>query len=318
MKKILYSIFVITTICITLYNIIYNPYIINNTINKSISLFLESVFPSLFISLLISSLIIDLSINKFFGNILNKLFYKIFKINKESSFIFVLSFFIGSPSNAKYINDLFEKNIINEKEAVKLLIFSSFTNPIFIINTVGFIFLNNILYGYIIVITLLITNIVLGVINRNYYISKKEKNNNFLTSLKDLNKNINNVNIIDSLFKSFISTSKILINVFYIITISLLIINLISIGQDNIFNTLLVGLLEITSGLKLLSESSINIDTKLLLSTIIISFGGLSIHAQIYSIFKKKKVNYIRFLIFKILSIPISIIVLYIIKFIMI
>lgn len=317
MKKIFNSLIIIISIIFIFYMCLYNPSIINTTIKSSINLFLNNIFPSLFISLILSSLLIDLSIPEFLGNIFGKIFYKLFKAKKEGSFVFFMSILTGCPTNAKYINDLINKNIINNKEALKLLIISSFTNPFFIINTVGFLFLNNIKYGYIIVISLLLTNITLGLLFKNIYISNKDKNINIISSVKKLNNNINNTNILDSLFKSFISSVKILVNIFYIITLSLLIINILNLNSNTIINAAFSGLIEITTGLKNIKNLNIASDIKLLLSTIIISFGGFSIHLQIFNILNKKEVNYFYFLLSKIISIPISIFYLYILKFIL-
>ena len=69
-------------------------------------------------------------------------------------------------------------------------------------------------------------------------------------------------------------------------------------------NILLCGILEITTGLNLIIHSFTNY--KLLLSIIIINFGGLSIYSQIKSILEDTNINFINYFKGRLLQILIS------------
>ena len=66
--------------------------------------------------------------------------------------------------------------------------------------------------------------------------------------------------------------------------------------HNNLFNTLISGFLEITNGLNLLANLSINLKLKEIMAISIISFGGLSINTQIKAILEDTNLKYSSFL----------------------
>lgn len=302
MKKRLYSATILITITILIINIFIKSNTLTDIIQFSINLFIKNIFPSLFPMFIISSILVEIDIPKILGNIFKKPMNILFKAKGESSFIFFMSMLTGFPSSAKYINDLIDKKNITHKDAEKILMFTFFSNPLFIINTVGNNFLNSTYIGLNILIAHITGNIIVGLLFRNYNPSKKISDNsqNF-QSLNYLNTKINQTNIFKTLLKSIRNSLDILINIFGIITFFLIIINIIFKDPENIFSTFIIGITEMTTGLKYLSLSDQSIITKILLSTFFLSFGGLSVHFQIMSILNEKKVKYLPFLISRII-----------------
>ena len=92
-----------------------------------------------------------------------------------------------------------------------------------------------------------------------------------------------------------------------------LIINILKINNNNFFTILISGIIEMTIGLKYTSTSTLPYINKVYLSMFFISFGGLSIHAQIFNILNKKRIKYLPFLLSRIIHGIISIIILFII-----
>ena len=96
---------------------------------------------------------------------------------------------------------------------------------------------------------------------------------------------------------------KNLINVFATITFFLILLTIIT----NIFhlvepyNSIISGLIEMTSGLKYLHLTTLTLKTKIVISAFFISFGGLAIHGQILSILKDYDINYPLFFLARII-----------------
>lgn len=312
MKKKLKSLLTIMFILLFTTLIIINPEKINNTILLSCNIFIKNIIPSLFPMYIIANMLIDIKIPKFLSNIFNNTFYKLFKVSGEASFIFFISILTGAPSNAKYINDLLETKNISINTAQKILLFSSFINPLFIINTTGTIFLNNTKIGIYLFLSHILSNILTGITLRNY---KKDIKINQYTSLKDnlkdLNHNINNNNLFKTILTSIKNSIDPLLTIFSTLTFFLILINILNLNNNNIISILLSGILEMTTGLKMLSTSLINYNLKIYISMFFISFGGLSIHAQIFNMLNKKKINYLPFFISKIINSIYSIIIIY-------
>lgn len=303
MKKRLYSLTIICTILILIVNIFTKSNHLTEIITFSINLFIKNIFPSLFPMFIIASILVEIDIPKVLGNIFKKPMKFLFKTKGEASFIFFMSMITGFPSSAKYLNDLMNKKILNHKDCEKILMFTFFSNPLFIVNTVGNIFFNSTYIGFIILICHVLGNITVGLIFRNYNsnsYSINDNSNNF-NSLRYLNNKINNCNIFKVLLKSIRNSLDILINVFGIVTFFLIIINLIFKDPNSTLSIPIIGITEMTTGLKYLSLSDLSLNTKLFLSVFFISFGGFSVHFQIMSILNEKKVKYLPFLIARII-----------------
>lgn len=260
------------------------------TIYSTTIIWFKNIVPNLLPMFIITSLIVSSNLIINICNLFGKAFSKIFKTSKYGVFVFILSLFTGSPSNAKYIKDLIDNNLISVSEGNKLLLFTTNYNPLLIYSLLT-LYLDN-KSSIMIIIIIIISNIITGLINRN--IKYEEIKNNYKI------KNINLPKIIKETLDSLLMILGTLI-VFNII-INILPINNLFI--KNIIN----GTLEITTALNKIKFLNININFKILLSIIYLSFGGFSIHTQIKSIFPDT--NYKFFLKNQILSILISIIIL--------
>lgn len=299
MKKLI-SFFKICLFTCLIIIIFFNIKSINGSILLSFNLWKENIFPSLFPFFLVANILTNIGFVEFIGNMFSKSMYFLFKIKKECAFIFIMSMLSGFPSSAKYIDDLLSKSLIDKKDAEKALLFSFFSNPLFIVNTIGIMFFDNMRIGILILICHYLGNVVIGVLFRGFNI------NNYSNHIEEFKSK--KIDIIRIFLDAIIDSLKTLALIFGIITVFLIITSIVSaIFHFNFITTSLISsVLEITSGLKLLSQTSLSIDLKIVLSTAVLSFGGLSIHAQIFSILNKYNIRYRYFLLARILHATIS------------
>ena len=162
--------------------------IMYETIYNVTLIWFKNIVPNLFPMFIITSLIVSSNLITNISNIFGKLFNKVFKCSKYGFFVFFLSLFTGSPSNAKYIKDLIDNNLIDKSLSDKLLMFTLNYNPLLI-----YTLLNSYLdkKTSILVIAIIITsNIIVGLINRNYpYKDLDNIKNNKSNSLSIIIKN---------------------------------------------------------------------------------------------------------------------------------
>ena len=130
MKNILLK----TLIIIILILIFINNHIMYNTIYTTTIIWFKNIVPNILPMFIITSLIIESNLIFNITNLFGNLFSKIFKTSKYSIFVFILSILSGSPSNAKYINDLYINNLITKEEANKILLFTTNFNSLLIYN----------------------------------------------------------------------------------------------------------------------------------------------------------------------------------------
>ena len=281
------------------------------SVSFSLNIWKNNIFPSLFPFFVISEIMIKYGIPEFLGTLLKPLMNKLFKIKSSSAFILVMSIISGNPSNAKYTKELLENGSINEKEATKILCFSCFANPLFILGTVSILFLNSPKVGILILTSHYLGNLIIGLLLRNYYPSKKENIKvSFQNALKSMHqKRISNKNSFGTILtNSLINSINTLLLILGVTTICLVLTTIIdnNININSIFQSVLNGSIEMTQGLKYISLEALPLKIKCILSVMILSFGGLSIHLQIMSILSDTNIKYMPFLLSRIIHAIIS------------
>lgn len=286
MKKFIFtSIFLILEIYL-----LFNSKEIIYSFNKTLNICMYTLMPTMFASILFSQILIKLDFEKYIPNFIINIFKKIFNINKKEVIIFILSIISGYPNNAKMLNNNQNLNVIVN--------YTSFVNPIFLICTVGIIYLKDIKLTLIIYISHILSNIILGILLKNKNKVSMEKDN---TS--------NNSSIFEIYFSSLKSTTSSLVMIFSNILFFSILLSLITtiLPFKGIINSLILGIFEFSNGIYLISLSNISIFFKGLFILIVITFGSFSIHMQMISV--NEKIKYTKFFLFRILCVFISIII---------
>lgn len=310
MKKNLNSFFILLVTIFLTVEVILNSEEVIDSARFSFTIWKDNIFPTLFPFFVASALLIRYGFVEIIGEVLKPFMYKLFKIKGETAFVLILSMLSGFPSSSKYTKELYDNGIIDENEASKLLTFTHFPNPLFVIGTVAVIFLNNKLVGFLILASLYLGNLFVGLIFRNYYPSKMGNNK---ISIKNINEKIkkryeNNSNFGTVLTNILLDSVNMLLLILGTISLFLIVNKLITslFNFNDINRALFSGLLEMTGGLKYVSLLDINLNIKAIFTTMILAFGGLSVHTQIYSIIADTKIKYIPFLIARFIHIVIS------------
>ena len=281
---------IIIILIIILYELLCHPSLVTNCALTSAYLWFHNIFPTLLPFFTISNLLINYGFINIIGTILNPIFNRLFNVSPSSSYIIIMSLFSGIPSNAKYITDLYNNKYIDENEGTKLLCFTFFSNPLFILGSLSTNMLGNKNIGYLILLCHYLPNLFIGIYLRKYYINK---NNNY-------SKRISNNNFGQLITNSLLSGINTLLLILGIIFLFSLITNIL-IYHFNINKIFISSILEITNGLSNLSSSNLSMKLKTILGTMILSFGGLSSHMQIVSIISETKIKYKPFLISRII-----------------
>ena len=249
-------IFIIMTLIILIFK---NYQLVLSSTIDGVNIWFYKVFPYLFIMIIIQDLLINLDFANFF--------------KRTSTYIFFMSIISGSPSNAYIISKLVKEEKITKEYGNTCLIFTFFTNPLFLYSILNIIF--NSLYMTIkIMIIIYISNFII------YFYYKSSINTNLM--------------VLGSI-------------VFYFI-ISNILINTFNIGYP--FNIFLRGLLEMTQGLN--DVIYLNSDIKVITTVIFITFGGFSIHTQVKCILDEYGLDYKYFFKGRILQLIIAIILTFI------
>ena len=305
MKKRYINIFIIIVCTFFLVELLVNRNIVFNTVGFSLNIWITSILPSLFPSFVLSDILNSYDIISYVPKYIKLFLMKIFNISDNGLFIFLISMLSGFPSNARNIRILYKEKKISKNEAEHLLFFTHFSNPMFILGTLAILFLNNKSLGILILISHYLSNFILGImlrnLNTNYTNNNKDKTNykNFgIIFTKAIKNSIDSLLMILGTLTVFLIISTIIINLF---------------NLDSKTTLLIKSILELTSGLKELSLINFCNNTLVILSSCILSFGGLSVHMQVINELIDTNISYKNFFIGRILQTFISLIISYII-----
>ncbi len=291
--KILYRIIFLFFFIFLIVQILLSPSVIMPEIYNTLLLWTNKVVPSLLPFFLLTNFLMSYGLTTILGEFFKPIM-KLFKTNPNNAFIIIISIFSGSPSNAFFAKEAINNGLINENDATKVLLFSQFTSPLFILGTV-YSGLNNKKLCFLILFVTYFSNIIIAFIFKNLYV----------------NNNINNISVenIKKVFGNKISFGKTLststhktFDTLLIILGSMCFFNIILIILKNLFSlnnivySFISGFFEITQGINNVCLLNIPLKIKVILISIFLSFGGLSIHSQILSITSDTKIKYLPYL----------------------
>lgn len=283
---------------------IINRELVFNTVGFSLDIWITSVLPALFPFFVISDILISYDVIRYIPKVIKNLFKKLFNVSDNGLVVIILSMLSGFPSNARNIKNMYNSNKISKKEGEHLLYFTHFSNPMFILGTLVSIFLKKKELGLIIFISHYLPNIIIGILIRKLNTNKLDTNYN-----NDINNNFGLV-LTKSIRKSLDSVFNILGTLTVFLIISSLLINVFNF--NNGISLLIKSILELTSGLKELSNFNLSNSYLVIASSCILSFGGLSVHMQVINELSDTDISYSNFFIGRIIQVILSLVVSYI------
>jgi sporulation integral membrane protein YlbJ len=284
------------------------PYASYKGASTGLMLWFINVLPSLLPFIIISNLMVQLGIAGKISRILYPLLGRLFKVSPEGCYPILLGFLSGLPMGAKGTADLVATGKISKKEGNFLLSMCNNASPIFIMSFIG---INQLRLGQIrwqLFGLIYGSSIISAIIYRSYQNihDKKVRINTF---------NDNSLSFPISEYKtaklSFDIIDKSIMNGFeivtkiggYIILFSILAQIINTIGTSfNLLKSIVMGILEITTGIDQICKLRISSNTKIVLISILTSFGGLSGIAQTKSVLGESRLSIKTYISIKLIS----------------
>ena len=275
------------------------PNSIKSQILVALNIFFKVLFPTFFPMFLLTNLLIEYNAVVIFGKIIKPFIEKIFHISANCGYIILISLISGFPSGAKNIMMLLDKQLISVDDANYLLTFTHFSNPLFILNVVYLVVLDKSICIKIL-LAHFISNFIIA-----FFIRPCRKNNYTNFSFTYKNASFSNA-LTTSLKNTFNILTIIMGTTIFSFIISSVITNYISL--NTFCKVFINGLFDLTLGITTLKNISIPIIFKSILILSFICFGSISVHLQVSSIIHNKRVKYKNFLLGRIASIGIALV----------
>lgn len=273
-----------------------------NAAKNGINLWLFVVVPSLFPFFVINDILIYLKVPENIAKIFTPLAKILFNTSGYGAYTFIMSIFSGYPSGAKIVANLLKEKKINIDEGQQILTFASTSGPLFIIGAVGAGMLKNTKAGYVLFLSHLLGAVFNGILFKYLYKWKRPEkismnyvrssSNNSFEKKDILASSITGSLITCGIIGGYIMLFSVIISMLEKIklfeTFSVLLNNvfLLSIGTSNIISTILKSSIEISNGCKIISAVPMDFKYKLIVSSFLIAFSGVSIIGQVTSLIK--------------------------------
>lgn len=280
---------------------------VTRSISFSLSLWWNNLIPSLFPFFFLSEFMIEYGFIDLLSQLLKGVMEKFFHLSKNAAFPFAMSMISGFPSGAKYIRRVVDDKMLDEEDATRLLTFTHFSNPLFILSFIASLFGQNKKVAIIILLSHYSVNFLIGFFIRGKKKEKKE-NDTFMKHTKVAPKPFGVV-FKNAIFHSFETLTLMLGTITFFLMVSSILERILPLSS--LQNAILSGLLEMTQGIKKISDLSLFVPLQASFISFFLSFGGLSIHMQVASIISSTKIKYGPYFIARILHGTISSIITY-------
>lgn len=273
----------------------------------------EIVFPALLPFFIMAQLLMGLGVVHFFGTLLEPLMRPLFGIPGEGAFAFSMGLAAGYPLGAKISGDLRRRNLCTRIEGERLVSFCNTADPLFMIGAVAVGFYENAALGVTLSLAHYLSCILVGFLLRFHGIwrerghQEREKRGALEGSILKraaeqqqrayrmdgrgigqllgdaVKDSVNDLLLIGgfivlfSVFTSLISALN-LFTLFNALFSPIL--------QEDLVLSIFSGLFEITIGCHSISQTPVSMLQKMIFSSMLIAWSGLSVHAQVATMVK--------------------------------
>ena len=294
------SIIIVAFSTLVIFEFIFQPNICIEGTLTGARLFYYKVFPSIFPFLIICNILINYDGVKIYARYFGAFLCKPLRLPIQCSFVIITSILCGYPLGSKYASEIYNKQLISYNTYKRLLNIASNASPLFIIGSVGTSMLNNSNIGYLLFFSNIISCILMSLVLPAAKEKKIDNYNagNYLPGTKDFGSVIKSS--IDSSITNtlsiggFVILFSVIISIIKNSSIVNLLVNIISTLSNinsTIIKSLLLGVVEITNGCSLISQSDMNMLTKISIISFFIGFSGISIIFQVNSFIYKYNVS---------------------------
>ncbi len=288
-------------ICVGLiYALVAYPDTVMSSASDALGTCFNILLPSLFPFFVLSRIFISSGGASILGRLMRPIMKPLFKINGNGAAVFILGIISGYPVGAKTAIDLYNQSSITKKEAENLVCFCNNSGPLFIMGALGAGMLSSQRAGIFLYIIHILSAVTVGFLLR--FTIKYNSSPNMI------NKEARNNGLTVAVEESMISV----INVFAYVIFFAIIMDVckragtfaLAEKLDILFNTdiassIVYSVFEMTSGIKKLSASENTLSLKIILSSFMLGWSGLSVHMQTLSIVKKSNISFFKYIIAK-------------------
>ncbi len=252
------------------------------------------IIPSLFPFFVLSSFCMEIGLVQYLGRVLEPLMRPLFRVSGACASAFVLGIIGGYPVGAKTAIALYEKRMISRDEAERLLAFCNNCGPAFIFGVVGAGVFSSSAVGLLLYLIHILSSVLVGLLFR-FRGSRTVSTGRAAPAEGAPTFSVAFTASVRSAMQSTLSICAFVL--FFTVIIRLLVLSGLLRGAAALLGTLLapfggtdaaaekllIGAIEMSSGVASLSGSAGSMSTQLSLAAFILGWAGLCVHCQVLS-----------------------------------
>lgn len=292
---------------------------------RGLTIWWEVVFPALLPFFILSEILMGLGVVHFMSVLLEPFMRPVFNVPGAGAFVMTMGFSSGYPISSKITTRLREQKLVTRAEGERLVCFTTTSDPLFMFGAIAVGFFYDSTLGILIVLAHYIAAIILGVIMRfhnrheqNTKAVRKTRDNIFVRALKAMHHARKKDNrpfgkLLGEAVTSSMHTLALIGGFIILMSVMIAIMGslglvtylsqiasylLIAVGiTPDLSPALISGIFEVTLGSK---EASITANTllfqKIIVVSMILAWGGLSVHAQVAAILSSTDIRFVPFI----------------------
>ncbi|OMF38830.1 sporulation integral membrane protein YlbJ [Paenibacillus sp. FSL H8-0548] len=305
---------------------------------RGLSIWWHVLFPALFPFFVISELLLGFGIVHFFGKLLDPLMRPLFRLPGIGGFVVTMGYISGYPVGARLTAQLWEQRLVNRAEGERLVAFTTTSDPIFLIGAVSVGFFQNAALAPILAAAHYGSGLIIGLLMRfhdRHAPSSSEKkisdaagvrNARRKSRIAEALKAMHEARLLDGrglgrlLQDSVESALRLMIVVgglvvFFSVVMEMLthagIVEALAEALRYLFHLIglpapladagIIGFFEVTLGARAAGTAGTGLMHQAAIAAWVLSWGGLSVHAQIASLLSKTDLRYRPFFLSRIL-----------------
>lgn len=290
------NIFVLLLTLCGIAGILIFPEVSCNSAEQAIEMCLSVLVPTLFPFLVLSGIFIKCGFAERLGRVLDRFTQKVFRVGGNCSSAMILGLVSGFPVGAKTVSSLYKNGACSKVEAERTLAFCNNAGPSFILGTVGVGIWQSGKTGWLLWAVQIVAAVLVGVIvgrvwkgtstavvlvnSKNHGTSQKQSVLSiFLSSVTD---GAVSMLYICSFVVFFAVAVSLLLHTGLIPSISAAICKLFPFFERETVENLLVGIIEMTTGVSRVGKSAPALQN-LAVTSALIGWAGISVHCQVLS-----------------------------------
>lgn len=236
----------------------------------ALALCATALLPSLFVFFVLSGLLLRLGLGQLLQKKTAWLFRSLFAVGGSGAGALLLGWVSGYPVGTTCVKTLYQSGQISKTEAERLLAWCNTTGPLFVLGTVGSVLLGDAHAGRMLYACHLAAALTVGLLFRFYKPTHRPRANaEIIFHAEPLG---------TAIAQSIHAAVK---NMLYVCGLTVVFAVVISFLPDA---PLLRGALELTNGTAAIAATAMPTARKLRLLSLVLGFGGVSVHLQIAGI----------------------------------